>query len=374
MSAARLGAASAARRARLARPRGRSSRRSTGCATAAARRSALLRSRWSARRALGCSAPRRAGSPRAGLGSPRSAARRCVSLAIARRLLSSSASARSALLAHRADVRLGATTRCVVGAGSPRSRRSVELAGCAASSSMGGGVMRPTPSGCGATCVAAVSHDLRTPITSLRLLTEAIADDVVDDDDAARYLRQMSTHVDALVGADRRPVRAVAARGGRDRVEPRAGARSTSSSARPSRRCAPRPTRATCAVARRAAARAAPGARANPEKLQRVLFNLIQNAIRHTPADGSVVVRAEPAGDAVEIEVADTGDGHRRRRPRPRLRAVLPRRRARRRARATAPASASPSRARSSRRTAGGSGSTTPPSGTRVRFSLPAAR
>jgi signal transduction histidine kinase len=50
-------------------------------------------------------------------------------------------------------------------------------------------------------------------------------------------------------------------------------------------------------------------ARANPEKLQRVLFNLIQNAIRHTPPDGSVVVRAQPAGTDVEIEVADTGEG-----------------------------------------------------------------
>ena len=51
-------------------------------------------------------------------------------------------------------------------------------------------------------------------------------------------------------------------------------------------------------------------ARANPEKLQRVLFNLIQNAIRHTPADGSVVVRAQPGGArGIEIEVADTGEG-----------------------------------------------------------------
>jgi signal transduction histidine kinase len=50
-------------------------------------------------------------------------------------------------------------------------------------------------------------------------------------------------------------------------------------------------------------------ARADPEKLQRVLFNLIRNAIRHTPADGSVTVRAEPAGNWVEIEVADTGEG-----------------------------------------------------------------
>ena len=50
-------------------------------------------------------------------------------------------------------------------------------------------------------------------------------------------------------------------------------------------------------------------ARANPEKLQRVLFNLIQNAIRHTPADGSVTVMAESNGSSVEVEVADTGNG-----------------------------------------------------------------
>jgi signal transduction histidine kinase len=48
----------------------------------------------------------------------------------------------------------------------------------------------------------------------------------------------------------------------------------------------------------------------NPEQLQRVLFNLIQNAIRHTPADGSVVVGAHRApGPTVEIEVADSGNG-----------------------------------------------------------------
>jgi signal transduction histidine kinase len=50
-------------------------------------------------------------------------------------------------------------------------------------------------------------------------------------------------------------------------------------------------------------------ARANPEKIQRVLFNLIQNAIRHTPADGSVVVRAEPVDAGIEVEIADSGDG-----------------------------------------------------------------
>jgi signal transduction histidine kinase len=50
-------------------------------------------------------------------------------------------------------------------------------------------------------------------------------------------------------------------------------------------------------------------AEANAEKVQRVLFNLIQNAIRHTPADGSVTVRARMAGAGVEVEVADEGEG-----------------------------------------------------------------
>ena len=50
-------------------------------------------------------------------------------------------------------------------------------------------------------------------------------------------------------------------------------------------------------------------AEAHPEQLQRVLLNLIQNAIRHTPADGSVTVSAEEAGGRLEVEVADTGDG-----------------------------------------------------------------
>ena len=45
---------------------------------------------------------------------------------------------------------------------------------------MGGGVMDDAER-MRRDLIAAVSHDLRTPITSLRLLTDAIADDVVDE-------------------------------------------------------------------------------------------------------------------------------------------------------------------------------------------------
>ena len=44
-------------------------------------------------------------------------------------------------------------------------------------------------------------------------------------------------------------------------------------------------------------------------RIQRVLDNLIQNAIRHTPSDGTVLVEAQDQGPMVQIDVADTGQG-----------------------------------------------------------------
>jgi signal transduction histidine kinase len=52
---------------------------------------------------------------------------------------------------------------------------------------------------------------------------------------------------------------------------------------------------------------ALPPVQADAERLERVLVSLIQNAIRQTPPDGSVVVRAEAVDGELEIEVADTG-------------------------------------------------------------------
>lgn len=44
-------------------------------------------------------------------------------------------------------------------------------------------------------------------------------------------------------------------------------------------------------------------------KVKQVLLNLLSNAVKFTPAGGRIDVRAAPAGDAVEIAVADTGIG-----------------------------------------------------------------
>jgi putative PEP-CTERM system histidine kinase len=54
-----------------------------------------------------------------------------------------------------------------------------------------------------------------------------------------------------------------------------------------------------------------PGLRvlAEAERLARVLGHLIQNAIEATPRDGRVTVRLSRAGEAVQVEVSDTGCG-----------------------------------------------------------------
>jgi signal transduction histidine kinase len=44
-------------------------------------------------------------------------------------------------------------------------------------------------------------------------------------------------------------------------------------------------------------------------KLERIVENLLANAIKHTPPGTDVTVRVEPAGEAVLIAVDDSGDG-----------------------------------------------------------------
>ena len=155
--------------------------------------------------------------------------------------------------------------------------------------------------------VAAVSHDLRTPLTSLRLLADAVEDELVDPDTRRRYLEQMSVHIRSLSALIEDLFELSRLEAGdiewslqRVRLDELVGETVEAMRAQ--------------ADAKRVAVQAeVPGdlapARANPEKLQRVLFNLIQNAIRHTPADGSVTVAAESNGGTVEVEVADTGEG-----------------------------------------------------------------
>ena len=156
--------------------------------------------------------------------------------------------------------------------------------------------------------VAAVSHDLRTPITSLRLLAEAVDDDIVVDWETKRgYVARMRTHIDALSALiddlfELSRLEAGDINWSLERVPLGELVNETVEAMRLEAEAK------GVAVLASVPEKLSP-ARANPEKLQRVLFNLIQNAIRHTPADGSVVVRAEPVEHGIEVEIADSGDG-----------------------------------------------------------------
>jgi signal transduction histidine kinase len=155
--------------------------------------------------------------------------------------------------------------------------------------------------------VAAVSHDLRTPITALALLAEALGDDIVAPGERVVYLDRMTTHIRAL-GAliddlfELSRLEAGDIAWSVEHVELGELVAETVAAMRVSAQA-----KGVEVVTDLPADLDA--VRANPEKVQRVLFNLIQNAIRHTPADGSVTVRAELAGEALEVEVADTGSG-----------------------------------------------------------------
>ena len=52
-----------------------------------------------------------------------------------------------------------------------------------------------------------------------------------------------------------------------------------------------------------------PPVRADPERLHQVLFNLLDNAFRFTPAGGAVTVSAARQNDLCEVTVDDTGPG-----------------------------------------------------------------
>lgn len=158
--------------------------------------------------------------------------------------------------------------------------------------------------------VASVSHDLRTPLTTLRLIADGLEDDIFEPERTREQLRLMTTHVRALGSLiddlfELSRLEAGDIRWSMEQVRLDELVRDTVEAMRPHAHAGRVDIRTELDAA-------VTPARGNPEQLQRVLFNLIQNAIRHTPPDGSIVVRSEPASErpaGIEIEIADTGSG-----------------------------------------------------------------
>ncbi|WP_329336754.1 HAMP domain-containing histidine kinase [Streptomyces sp. NBC_00663] len=149
--------------------------------------------------------------------------------------------------------------------------------------------------------VAWISHDLRTPLAGLRAMSEALEDGVAAD--PARYLRQIRTEVERLndmvgdlfelsrIHAGTLPLSYTRislydlvgdALAGADPLARELGVRLVGG------RVEPVPVEV------------------DGKEMSRVLGNLLVNAIRRTPADGTVAVAAERgAGGAVVLSVTD---------------------------------------------------------------------
>jgi signal transduction histidine kinase len=158
--------------------------------------------------------------------------------------------------------------------------------------------------------VAAVSHDLRTPLASLRAMIEAINDGVVGDEATIqRYLHSAQSQVQSLslLVDDLFELSQLDAGVLGWRVEPSSMSDLISDTLESMRVQAEEkniklsgwvdPTVDPVLM--------------NSHKIQRVLYNLIQNAIRHTPTDGTVFIEARQGGDAaqVQVDVIDSGEG-----------------------------------------------------------------
>jgi signal transduction histidine kinase len=156
--------------------------------------------------------------------------------------------------------------------------------------------------------IAAVSHDLRTPLASTRALIEALADGVAADQQteirylssASRELEHLSRLVDDLFELARIDAGllelTLEAASLHDLIS------DTISSFQP------QAEQKGVRLAGEVVGDVDP-VLANPPRLQRILHNLVSNALRHTPADGAVTLRATRAGEGVRVEVSDTGEG-----------------------------------------------------------------
>jgi signal transduction histidine kinase len=151
--------------------------------------------------------------------------------------------------------------------------------------------------------VSWVSHDLRTPLAGLRAMAEALEDDVAED--PGRYHRQIRREVDRLSRMvddlfELSRIQSGALTLSLRQVQVGELVSDVLSGARP------------VAEARgvRLDARVAPAlVDADAAGLGRVLANLVVNAIRHTPSDGTVEVQAAPEGTDVVLAVTDRCGG-----------------------------------------------------------------
>lgn len=154
--------------------------------------------------------------------------------------------------------------------------------------------------------ITAASHDLRTPLASLRAMIEAIEDGIVPEGpERDRYMTEMGKSVDSLTALTDDLFELVKLEAGAieaDTEQSRVGDVAAAALALCEGAALEKGLQIRAGLGVAAEARCSP-------RLARVIQNLVQNAIRHTPAGGSVTIRAGLDDDAISLVVEDDGEG-----------------------------------------------------------------
>lgn len=156
--------------------------------------------------------------------------------------------------------------------------------------------------------IAWVGHDLRTPLASTRVIVEALADGVVEDPETAqRYLRTAQRDIQSLTLLidDLFQLAQMDAGGLHLDCQFHAISELIADTVESFHALA---GQRQVALASTVAAGSDP-VLVDAQQIGRVLANLVGNAIRHTPAGGSVTLHARPMDGRVQVEVSDTGPG-----------------------------------------------------------------
>lgn len=156
--------------------------------------------------------------------------------------------------------------------------------------------------------IAWAGHDLRTPLASVRAIIEALADHMVDDPATTdRYLRTAKRDIGALslLIDDLFDMAQIDAGGIKLDRQPNALSDLISDTLESfTGPAAAKDVRLTGEIAA-----GVDPVMLDARQIGRVLSNLVGNALRHTPEQGSVFVHAWPAANMVYVEVRDTGEG-----------------------------------------------------------------
>lgn len=156
--------------------------------------------------------------------------------------------------------------------------------------------------------VAWAGHDLRTPLTGVRVLVEALADGVISDPDTSkRYLQQARKQIDhlSLLIDDLFQVSQMDAGGIKLDLESASLTDLLSDTLEGFSGLAEKQNIGL-------SGHAGPGIdpiRIDVQRIGRVLNNLVDNALRYTPAGGTVSVQAELVQGSVRVMVQDNGEG-----------------------------------------------------------------